>query len=181
MLKALEPSLKRYPYRVVNCQTDCWGIGLFSKRKLENCNDNLLNLPVSYVISADLNLNRQLVTVEAIHTVPQYSRYAVGMDARIIQGLTAHNHGPGKQVILAGDFNATPWSELFRQLDKSGDFSDSEQGFGMQLSLPVGVPWLSLPIDHCLYTSHCRTLERHLGDAVGSDHLPLYIKLSIAR
>ncbi len=179
MLGALQPALTAFPYRVVNVENKCWGIGIFSRHKLVNCSANPLSLPQPNVISADIELDSGNVTLEAIHTAPRYSRMAVDTDRLLVERLKKRNGDLKTPIILVGDFNATPWSDLFRNLSGTANFFDSEQGCGPALSWPVGVPILALPIDHCLYDRKWRTAQRRLGSAMGSDHLPLYIQLEI--
>ena len=94
-----------------------------------------------------------------------------------IKGLT----GP---TVLVGDFNCGPWSKPFTELLKSG-LKDSEQGFGPQPSWParsgrvlekVAVPPL-VPIDHVLVSDDIRVVSRSSGPAIGSDHLPVFVKM----
>jgi len=84
-------------------------------------------------------------------------------------------------VILIGDFNSTPFSPYFNRLLKNGKLCDSEQGKGIQPSwnaLLKVVPPL-VPIDHCLTSNQFTVLERYLGPNVGSDHLPVIVKLHL--
>ena len=70
--------------------------------------------------------------------------------ASICHRLGLEQAGP---AIVVGDFNATPWSYPFRRLMASTDLSNSESGFGLDLSYPADRnPLFRIPIDHLLHS-----------------------------
>jgi endonuclease/exonuclease/phosphatase (EEP) superfamily protein YafD len=82
-------------------------------------------------------------------------------------------------VVLAGDFNSTPWSRYFQQLVQTAKLDDSETGHGLQPSWSTIMPLPLVPIDHCVYTKELAVITRQIGPNFGSDHLPLVVKLGI--
>ncbi len=91
------------------------------------------------------------------------------------------HHRHDRQVIVIGDFNTTPWSAPFRQLLQQSTLLNSQRGFGVQPTWLAGTPnFLMIPIDHCLHSPSLKTVERQVGNPIGSDHLPLFVEL-IAR
>lgn len=83
-----------------------------------------------------------------------------------------------REVIAIGDLNSTSWSGRFRQFQADSHLVNSQLGFGLQTSWPAKLPSLfRLPIDHCLHSKSIRTVERVIGSDIGSDHLPLLVKL----
>jgi endonuclease/exonuclease/phosphatase (EEP) superfamily protein YafD len=86
----------------------------------------------------------------------------------------------GRNLIVIGDFNSTPWSALFRQLLPNSGLVNSQTGFGLQPSWNANLPsLLQIPINHCLHSRSIATVDRHIGDDIGSDHLPLLVKLQV--
>lgn len=86
---------------------------------------------------------------------------------------------PGPKII-AGDFNASPWSYSFRRLRMETGLRNSQAGFGLELSYPAGAnPLLQVSIDHLLHSADLAVVDRRLGPALGSDHLPLTVDLSL--
>lgn len=82
-------------------------------------------------------------------------------------------------VIVVGDFNATPWSTPIRKLEDAG-LVVSMRGYGMQNSWLAGLPTvLQIPIDLCLHSPTWQTVTRSMGPDLGSDHLPLHVGLSL--
>lgn len=82
-------------------------------------------------------------------------------------------------TVVAGDFNATPWSHVFAPLADAG-LRNSQRGFGLAPSFPAGGNLLTrIPIDHLLHSSHLAVADRWLGPDLGSDHLPLVVDLAL--
>ncbi|HUO45413.1 MAG TPA: endonuclease/exonuclease/phosphatase family protein [Acidimicrobiia bacterium] len=80
--------------------------------------------------------------------------------------------------VVAGDFNAGPWSYSFRRLVNSTGLHNSQRGFGLELSYPADSnPVFQVSIDHLLHSSDLAVADRKLGPAMGSDHLPLIVDL----
>lgn len=89
----------------------------------------------------------------------------------------ASRSGP---VIIVGDFNASPWSHSFRRLRIETGLRNSQAGYGLELSYPAGAnPLLQLSIDHLLHSPDLAVVDRRLGPALGSDHFPLIVDLSL--
>ena len=82
------------------------------------------------------------------------------------------------QIILIGDLNCAPWTQRFQTLLGEGKLPDTECGFGFEPTWPA---WLPLfPIDHVLVSKKLRVVTREVGPDIGSDHRPLFVKLSVS-
>ncbi len=56
----------------------------------------------------------------------------------------------------------------------------SHSGFGLQPTWLAGLPLpLMISIDHCLHSQSILTFYRSLGLDIGSDHLPLLVKVQL--
>jgi endonuclease/exonuclease/phosphatase (EEP) superfamily protein YafD len=178
MCAHLKSALTDYPYQCLIPRTDPYGIGFFSKRKLVHVDENPLRLLGSLVIQGDIEVNSKIVSVLSIHACGPTSSLGCELDKNIADNLKNFRaEDPNRSVILIGDMNSTPWSNIFRQLKNSEKFRDSERGFGLQCSWPAGIPLLAIPIDHCLFTSDWSCKSRVVGGGVGSDHYPLFVQL----
>ena len=89
-----------------------------------------------------------------------------------------------RRLIVVGDFNLTPWSFTLRQQDREwgmerrsrGMFSWPVQKFaGGRLKSPV--PFLA--IDQVYAGSDWRTISVGTGPKLGSDHLPVIVRLAL--
>jgi endonuclease/exonuclease/phosphatase (EEP) superfamily protein YafD len=73
------------------------------------------------------------------------------------------------EVLVAGDFNAAPWSPVMQRLQAET---------GLRYRVPSGIwrpTWsvgsiLTLPLDYGLCSEGCRIIRRDLGPELGSDH-----------
>lgn len=84
----------------------------------------------------------------------------------------------GGPHVVAGDFNATPWSYPFRKLLNDTDLRNSQHGFGIHATFPADQLFLlRVPIDHLLYSPELTVADRRLGPPLGSDHFPLTVEL----
>jgi endonuclease/exonuclease/phosphatase (EEP) superfamily protein YafD len=178
MCAHLKSVLNDYPYQFLRPRTDPYGIGIFSKRKLVRVDENPLKLLGSLVIQGDIEVNSMRISILPIHACGPTSSVGCELDKNIADSLAKFRaEFPNRSVILIGDMNSTPWSNIFRQLKNTAKFRDSERGFGLQCSWPVGIPLLAIPIDHCFYTPDWSCKSRVVGAFVGSDHYPLFVQL----
>lgn len=84
-------------------------------------------------------------------------------------------------TVIVGDFQATPWSHAFKELQASADLENSMNGFGLQTTWPADRwAFLRIPVDHLLHSEELTTIDRYLGPTFGVDHRPLVVKLGIA-
>lgn len=92
----------------------------------------------------------------------------------------AHADGIAQRVVM-GDFNATPWSPVFRRLLDRGRLHSSLDGHGIQPTWPVGNPLLLIPIDHALLSPELATVDRATGPSFGSGHRSLWVTVAASR
>lgn len=92
-----------------------------------------------------------------------------------------------RRLILAGDFNSTPWSFTLKALDKVLPLERRTHGIaswpsgevdrlGHRFTLPLPV----LPIDQVYAGPGWRTVKVSLGPKLGSDHRPVVVVLQAA-
>jgi len=98
---------------------------------------------------------------------------------RVIQGL------PRERLIVAGDFNSTPWSFARRREDRAwGLIRRTRALFTWPAArrshnrLPAPFPWL--PIDHVYAGPGWATVQVVTGPELGSDHYPVVVTLAPA-
>lgn len=83
----------------------------------------------------------------------------------------------GGSRIVFGDLNTTDGSPYFRDFLAVSGLRDSRQGFGRQVSWPVGSP-VQLAIDHAFVSEDWAVVERKQADSIGSDHRPFWFELA---
>jgi endonuclease/exonuclease/phosphatase (EEP) superfamily protein YafD len=120
------------------------------------------------------------VAMLAIHPLSPSNQFRAEQNDHQLQFATDWAVGQSGPAIVVGDFNATPWSYPFRRLMATTELSNSENGFGLDLSYPAnGNPLLRIPIDHLLHSDDLAVVDRRLGPAMGSDHFPLTVDLAL--
>jgi len=158
-------------------RSDNFGIAVFSRfrpARIETEYFSDRELP-SLVFHFGTELNH--LTLIATHPLPPV--FARGFEARNqhLAGLGAFAAKLPSPTIVVGDLNCSPWSPWFHQLEADSGLRDSTRGHGVQLSWPVGLPVIGVPIDHCLVSPSIQVIRRRLGPNVGSDHYPLVVEL----
>ena len=90
----------------------------------------------------------------------------------------------GNATVLAGDFNATPWSHQVRYLAETGHLT-IVPGIGPSWLFGRVPEWLAgivgLPIDHAMVGENIRVLEAQRGPRSGSDHFPYVMKFQVLK
>ncbi|MEZ5670169.1 MAG: endonuclease/exonuclease/phosphatase family protein [Alphaproteobacteria bacterium] len=89
--------------------------------------------------------------------------------ARDVDSLIAAMAGLDGPLVVAGDFNATPWSRSMRTIRESTGLCGAA---GYRPTWPVWLGALGLPIDHILVSPDLAVTAETLPPA-GSDHLPI--------
>ncbi len=94
------------------------------------------------------------------------------------------SHYPNDRLILAGDFNLTPWSFALRRLDARLGLERRDRAifsWPVRLSPDVAFAWPApfLPIDHLYAGEAWRTVSLERGPSLRSDHAPLIAVLAL--
>jgi endonuclease/exonuclease/phosphatase (EEP) superfamily protein YafD len=93
--------------------------------------------------------------------------------------LAARARAESGPVIVAGDFNLTPWSGYFDRFVAESALSDCAIGQGLLPTWPTQVLPVRIRIDHCFVSAHWRVQRVSLGPNLGSDHLPMIADLEL--
>lgn len=192
--RSLEGSgvLKRYPYRVAGRGH----IALYSKLPLQNGRltfaDPTQKVANQANIIASFKLNRQLTTILVAHPASPILPSHLEWLRENFQVWVNQRKQLGRNLIIVGDLNTTPWSAEFAELTEKAGLRDSQLGFGLQPSWPMLLPmlgvretpnWitalLQIPIDHVLVSPNIQISSRRTGPFVGSDHLPVIVEFGI--
>ena len=108
---------------------------------------------------------------------PQESKNSARRDAEllVVGKVIQHHEGP---TIVAGDLNDVAWShtsELFRRLSR---LLDPRIGRGLLPTFHADHQLLRWPLDHVFHSAHFRLQDLQRLSHIGSDHYPIYIRLS---
>jgi endonuclease/exonuclease/phosphatase (EEP) superfamily protein YafD len=84
-----------------------------------------------------------------------------------------------RPVIIAGDFNTTPWSPHFQDLIATAGLRNAADGHGYIGTWPTWCWPAQIPIDHVLLKGPLVATTVRRGPAVGSDHFPIIADLRL--
>ena len=106
-----------------------------------------------------------------------------GRSARLRNQELAHVAAYARSVtgplLVAGDFNTTPWSSHFQDMIRASGLGNCAAGRAIAGSWPAQFMPLGIAIDHCLASHHWRSLNVRTGPRLGSDHLPVVADLML--
>lgn len=177
----LMPLKAIYPYYAVVPREDNFGIALFSKLPLAETNVIEFGGAEVPSITAQIKLADREIFLLGTHPLPPGSADYARMRNEQLEKIKVLVQQQSLPTVVIGDLNTTPWSPYFSDLLQGTGLKNTSQGRGLFNSWPAGLPWLGIPIDHCLVTPQFAVLKKQLGPQVGSDHLPVIIDLQIGK
>ena len=172
---------RSHPFTVLQPQDNTYGMLLYSRLELRNAAVRFLVQDDVPSIHACLRLRSgQEVEVRCMHPrppVPHENTRSTERDAEllIVGREMKKKHVPG---VVLGDLNDVAWSrtnDLFRAI--SG-MLDPRIGRGFYHSFHANWPLIRFPLDHFFHSRHFRVVDFQRWPKIGSDHFPMYIKLS---
>ena len=177
-LKEFEQS---HPYTVQQPQDNTYGMLLHSRLEL-------LNPQVKFLVQDDIPsihtrvrlLSGKEVELRGLHPrppVPEEQGRSTERDAEL---LIVGKEVKGKKdpVIVLGDLNDVAWSRTNNLFQDVSGLLDPRIGRGFYHTFHAKYPFIRFPLDHFFHSNHFRLVELRRLAYFGSDHFPVYIKLS---
>ncbi|WOC15192.1 endonuclease/exonuclease/phosphatase family protein [Pseudochrobactrum sp. MP213Fo] len=178
-LKVLEGN---YPYHQ-QCSNlpSKWGVGILSRRPFAE-----FGAPVctgeGLLATALVNFGGTNVLVSSLHQSWPWPYKQASQFDFIKPALEAMNNPHDIPVILAGDFNAAPWSYAVRKVEAATN-TKHLSGIGptwLTPQLPASwKQWLGLPLDQVLINTAVSLRNIKADIPSGSDHLPVLMEFSV--
>lgn len=159
-------------------------IEIYSKLPLRNPKIKLYGTYRGLVI-ADIKVGDRQVKFVGTHAYPQLYWGKGGWQIRnqhLKVGIGEYAKNIQQPLIIIGDLNVSMWSPFYHSLIERSGLYNVRQGFGILPTHSIIAPQfasLSAPIDHCLVSSDIQVKNFKLGEAIGSDHLPIIAELLI--
>ena len=172
----LAPLKATMPYCIKQAEINNFGFAVFSKFPI--LGHSLVPSRAIGVAMVQMTVEidgRQLVFVGVHPPSPISASYAQGRDAALKDLATRLRQEP-LPVIVAGDFNATPWSHGMQPLAEAG-LRDTMLGRGFSATWRRTLPILAVPIDQILLGGPIGTQARWTGPELGSDHRAVVAEL----
>ena len=117
----------------------------------------------------DIVVERRRLKFVAVHLRKPYEEVHSSEFTAIAESVAPMQH-----VIVAGDFNTTPWSSHFRNLQQDTELKHARKGFGLMNSFGLS-RWhvAPIPIDHLLYKGAIALDHFEVLPWISSDHRPI--------
>jgi len=180
------------PFSLVSANSYNLGIGVYSKRPLENASFKFFGTRNNPSIVGNLNVNEQSIALVASHPLPPKPGAMFHSRNKQLDEIRQYIKSLSTRAIVAGDLNITMWSPYYKRFVSKTRLKNARQGFGLLPTWPVKTNYppyskipalltglLSIPIDHCLISPDIQVAKIRTGANVGSDHRPLITDLVI--
>ena len=167
-----------YPYVESAPRSDFLGLGLMSRHPIRSFDvvDVVPGLPL---VHATVEVERSLVPITILHVLPPIRASWARSQAETLALLAKHEPPNPGRWLVCGDFNATPWSAVFRRFASASGLAPASYGGALEGTWPTGMPWARLPIDHCLLGPDLTQRRAYVGGALAGDHLPIHLHFDI--
>lgn len=166
-----------YPYRILCPHPDgLFGVGILSRRPFTAGTEASCFGSGSMAI-ATIDLGGSDVDVAAIHLDWPWPRN----QSRRIGELSEPLSLLSETALLAGDFNATPWSAAIKRVATLGDLRlmPSVGPTWLHRKLPEFLRFAGLPIDQVFSKGAVIIHSATRLESTGSDHLPVLVEFSL--
>lgn len=177
--EALKDILKDYPHRKFVIREDNFGIGLFSRVPTEEIEIKYFEESGVPSVLAKLKAGDETVSLLFTHPLPPGGLGYFHRRNKQLNDIAKERDKYGKNLIVIGDLNATPWSHYFKKFKRDMNLKDTRKGFGIHNTWPTQLPIMLIPLDHCLVSEGITTLDRRIGPNIGSDHYPVFVRLGL--
>lgn len=154
------------------------GVGIFVHNSVGQDGDVriLMAAPGSHTMVVSMPFWGTDLTLAAIHLARPFPLAGFGAQARVVDALHRVLVDRPQPVILAGDFNALPWSAASRELAGAIGATHSAWAGTFPASFPTGT---RLGLDQVLVGGGLQLVAVETGPDVGSLHLPLIATIAL--
>jgi endonuclease/exonuclease/phosphatase (EEP) superfamily protein YafD len=157
-----------------------YGITIMAREDVNT--EVLLASPIrDSVVRIEARIGDRPIVIYAVQSRPSSNETDAGYRDDYFEDVARMVRGEVDPTVVVGDFQATPWSHVFRDLASEAELTNSMLGFGLQTTWPADRwAFFRLPFDHLLHSAELTTVDRYLGPTLGVDHRPLVVKLGMA-
>lgn len=161
-----------YPHQVLQPASGAFGMAILSRLPLSQTKTLTDQAGIEHI--ATQVAYTQPFTLIGLHPLPPLNKKLHQTRDALLQQLTDAN---GQARLIAGDFNASPWSSALQGL--------AAKNFYRTLNLLPTWPtsWqglMGIPIDQVLASTQWKLISAKVGTSIGSDHYPVIVELSLS-
>lgn len=177
----LGPLKEDYPFSVDQSQENRYGMMVWSRLEL-------IDPEIRYIVQDDVPSIHTGVRLEngavfrlcCVHPRPPEpirNQDSIPRDAELVL-VGQEVRESSRPTIVTGDLNDVAWSSSTRIFQKVSGMLDPRMGRGLYNTFHARIPVLRFPLDHLFHTKCFRFVEMRCLDYIGSDHFPIFFKLS---
>lgn len=171
-----------YTYTLKEPRENKYGMLLYSRLPLRDAQVRYLLKPEIPSMRMEIQLRTKVwVLLHAVHPEPPAPTEAdssLPRDAELLM-VAREVKDRNQPTIVAGDLNDVAWSHTTRLFQKISRLLDPRKGRGMFNSFHAKIPLLRWPLDHVFHSDHFFLHDIQRLPAFGSDHFPVYLRLSL--
>jgi endonuclease/exonuclease/phosphatase (EEP) superfamily protein YafD len=173
---SLEPLHVKYPHRVEEMNDGNFGIACYTRLPLKSSEVRRFSAHSLPTVLLSLDHLGVPLTFIGTHSIPPVGGFNAQVWREQLTQLGEIAASIAGEVIVAGDFNATPWCEGMRLLCE-------RSGLQFRCVDPVWPPtWglklpMMIPIDHVLVKGGLSVQKRVIGPEMGSDHRSVTVEI----
>ena len=171
-----------HPYTVLHPRDNTYGLLLYSRLELLDAEVKFLVQDDVPSIHGRLRLaSGSIVEFRCLHPrppVPTEEERSSPRDAEILI-VGKENRDTSLPFVVFGDLNDVAWSRTNYLFQNISGLLDPRIGRGFFHTFHATIPLLKFPLDHLFHSNHFRLVDFRCLERFGSDHLPVYIKLSL--
>jgi endonuclease/exonuclease/phosphatase (EEP) superfamily protein YafD len=168
--------LSAYPFFAM-AGTNRHGVAMFSRWPLQA---SPAPLGTARILRGTLQWRGVPLTVFGAHLSWPLSRHSVDARTRELQWLADAVAFERTPVLVAGDFNLTPWSRHYERFVARSALADCAAGHGLLPTWPAQFALARIRIDMCFASTQWRVRNVSVGPPLGSDHLPVIVDVELA-
>jgi endonuclease/exonuclease/phosphatase (EEP) superfamily protein YafD len=181
-----ETLASEFPHHIEQLQDGPFGIALMSRYPLYEAEAlDVIGDTGFPTLAARVITPAGILSVVGIHPPPPLGQELAELRdhfMRELAGQLATQLTKGEPTLVFGDFNSTIWSPRLRDFMAQTGLRDAQQGQGALGSWPALTArysgLLGIPIDLTLVSENIVVQQRHAGESLGSDHLPVLTRIT---
>ena len=177
-LPLLETLATTYPHSITEPRDHPFGLGAWSKHPFLAADVIATPPRENPSLRIVVDYDGDPVTIFSTHPVPPVGAgfyYERNTQLAYVADLVRATRG---STIVIGDLNITPWATHYREFEAVSGLVNAQRGHGIKPSWPLFLPIAMIPIDHALVSGDLVANEVRTLGSVGSDHLPLLVRIS---
>jgi endonuclease/exonuclease/phosphatase (EEP) superfamily protein YafD len=158
-----------------------FGISLFSKYKIVGPTTLKLDhhLPPVVHTFVDIGSESRRIQMVVFHTFPPQLTSGLNINPQILDKLSSLVRKSSEPVIMAGDLNATSFSNYYWKWINSFNVVDTMSGFGIFRTWHAQSNFFRLTLDYVFTSKSIKTKSWTRLDDIGSDHFPIFAELCL--